>query len=177
MGCEVSEESGTLLRGKLDTVNMPDSTAYGVAVLLRNSLFARPGPVAADPNGVFITDLVVEVNTFAGERVGFTGANPFTTPASIFIPSGDPETPGAAIGDFRLLPSAYVDELRGTAPTTLVFEVEMHGHTAGGTDVSVGPWRWVVDTCEGCLIACSTEGEEALTCPVENILQIVQCTP
>jgi hypothetical protein len=183
MGCELSPDGLVLLRGTIDT-GFASTSTYGVYVVVRNGLIARPGPVSVDPNGVFFTDLVVTVEDLAGNRVGFAGGpNPFTTQVNIFVPSGDGELAGTAVGYLPLLPGAYVNELAGI-DTTLVFQAELSGHTQGGTSVELGPWQWVADTCDRCLLACDDPAlvivpgvtNVVTPCGVENILQILECS-
>jgi hypothetical protein len=90
--------------------------------------------------------------------------NPFTVPATGFIPSSDGTSAGVGLGDVEVVPPAYGEELRAIGTGTIVAAVRVLGVTAGGADVESSEFIWPIDICTGCLFACVRDEEGRAQC-------------
>ena len=92
-----------------------------------------------------------------GAELPFGGLpNPFTITVAAHVPANR-----RAIGGVEVIPSLYGEELAaGTLPRAIRIEVIAFGDD--GEDFE--PFDYVVDVCEGCLLACTSDPIASIVC-------------
>lgn len=161
--CAYEEANLRLLQGVLDVRSV--RVSYFLTPVLFSQLLNLGGtgaPPRADPNPINVNRAEVELRDVNGAPFLFGGLpNPFTVPATGFVPSSDGMSAGVGIGNVELVPAAYGEALRDIEEGTIVAVVRFVGVTAGGADVVSNEFHWPIALCAGCLFACerNTEGE------------------
>jgi hypothetical protein len=164
--CILDVGNPRLTRGALDVAAF--EVSYSMTPVLFNQLInlsTQGAPPRADPNVVNVVRAEVELRDVNGAPF-LLGAlpNPFTVPATGFIPSSDGTSAGVGLGDVEVVPPAYGEELRAIGTGTIVAAVRVLGVTAGGADVESSEFIWPIDICTGCLFACVRDEEGRAQC-------------
>lgn len=144
--CVYDEGSECYLDGTLNLQS--DRTRYHAVLRVANGLKPRERdvPPQAEPNGVIVEELEIEITDSAGRKPSFARSlpNPFTVQATGDVPPGEQAPVGA-----ELLPPPYVSGLaalaaadRGLASVRL--SVIARGKTWGGVEVESAPWPWSI---------------------------------
>ncbi len=164
--CVVDPANPRLTRGALDVAAARVSyTLYPAVFSQLINLSSRGAPPRADPNVVNLSRAEVELRDSNGAPF-LLGAlpNPFTVPATGFIPSSDGTAASVGLGAAQIIPPAYGEELRGIGEATIVASLRMIGVTAGGAELAASEFLWPIDICTGCLFACVRNDEEEALC-------------
>lgn len=175
--CVYDTANAHYLTGVLDVAAV--TVEYRVVPLYFNQLLnlstngsTTAGPPRADPNVITVSSAEVELRDVTGAPLALPGfPNPFSVPATGFIPSSDGTTAGSATGAITVIPPVYGEVLRTTAiDTDIIVAIRAVGTTAGGADVLSPEFEWPVHVCLGCLFACQVDSDgEPLCAP--------SCTP
>lgn len=155
--CTYSTSGSLLVTGYYDTgYAVSDGGEYYLHLLYDNALRNHTTAISTNPNGIYVTEVKVEIQTFDGATVGFSGlANPFTMPASTFIASSSGSTSSSSsssstsiskgVGSVIGIPASYGQQLDGMTQLDGVnLVVRASGHTSGGTHVETDDFYWPV---------------------------------
>lgn len=138
--------------------------SYTLGIVLNNQLFNRVGAITADPNGINIRRVEVELRDAGGTTLAFGDGlpNPFSIPASAFVPSSDGTTPGQAALQIEAIPNEYRQALFGAGiGGTIVVGVRAFGRTNGDIEMETADWAFPVGLCAGgCLFVCDPGADE-----------------
>lgn len=143
--CVYAEGNTCYLDGSL---NLTGRNRYHAVLLVANGLKSRERdvPPQAEPNGVTVKELEIEITDSAGRKPTFARSlpNPFTVQATGNVDPGEEAPVGA-----ELLPPPYVAALadlernmRGLASVRL--SIIARGETWGGVEVESAPWPWSI---------------------------------
>jgi len=174
--CSFEASGPRLISGVLDVA--PGRVSYAMTAAVFNQLINLSSPSGgmgrppmADPNVMTIDRAEVELRDVQDNPIALAGApNPYTVPASGFVPSSDGSEAGSGIAVAQIIPPIIGEGLRGAAGSQIVAVVRLVGVTAGGAEVASAEFAWPIELCSGCLFACQpTEDGGALCQP--------SCTP
>lgn len=166
--CVYDSSSAFLTGGVLDVA--PGRVSYTVTALAFNQLInlgssGATAPPMADPNVITVQEAQVELRDVQGNPLALAGLpNPFTVPATGFIPSSDGTDPGTGLTTIEVIPPLYGEALRGAAGSRIIAVVRALGVTAGDADVLSPELLWPIELCAGCLFACQRAGEDGPVC-------------
>jgi hypothetical protein len=159
--CELDPGGQTLSRGRVN-VEVALDQAYAVFPVYTNQIRSRQSELRANPNGVNITRAQVELRGRNGETLAFEGdtPNPFSVRTSTFIPSGEGNSAGRAVGEIPAIPPSYRMRLQNFLDQSpILVAIKVFGETNGDTEIETEEWVWPVELCTGnCLFTCAGEG-------------------
>jgi hypothetical protein len=115
---------------------------YHAVLLVANGLKsrARDVPPQAEPNGVTVKELEIEVTDSAGRKPNFrTYPNPFTVQATGTVEPGEDAPVGA-----ELLPAPYIAALRELKLSSVRLSIIARGKTWGNVEVESAAWPWSI---------------------------------
>jgi hypothetical protein len=143
--CVYEVGSACYLAGALN-VRSPRNR-YDAVLRVANGLKPRERevPPQAEPNGVTVRELEIEITDSAGRKPTFPKAlpNPFTVQAT-----GDVDPNEDGVVGAELLPPPYVSALRGDGSEPRFASVRLsiiaRGVTWGGVEVESAPWPWSI---------------------------------
>jgi hypothetical protein len=129
------------------SLNLRGRTRYDAVLRVANGLKPRERdvPPQAEPNGVTVRELEIEITDSAGRKPSFARAlpNPFTVQAT-----GDVDPDEDGVVGAELLPPPYVSALRDAQGEPRFASVRLsiiaRGVTWGGVEVESAPWPWSV---------------------------------
>lgn len=157
--CAYDVANLSISSGVLDV--LPAGTRYFAVVVVYNQLLnlsqsGSSGPPMADPNVMNIQEARIELQDMGGNTIDFVDLpNPFTVPATGFIPSSDGMEAGQGLGFIEVVPVVYADALASVAiDSTIVASIRAVGVTAGGASVVSSEFVWPIRICSGCLFTC-----------------------
>lgn len=144
--CTYTTAGLCMLKGWLN-LNPEATSTYSTVLRVTNGLKSRDTevPVQAEPNGVQISEIEVQIRDSAGRRPDFGSLpNPYTVRASGYIEPGGDGLVGA-----DLLPKAYVKAIRTLESTvglgTISLSVIARGKTSGDVEVESQEWPWFIN--------------------------------
>ena len=167
--CVLDISNPNVSLGVLDTATTP-RVEYTLHPRLANQLInlgqsGTTGVPMADPNVMNLREAQVELRDVADQPLALPGLpNPYTVPASGFIPSSDGTTIGEGIGTIQIIPPIYGEAMRDLAGSRIVAVVQAIGVTAGNAEVISPPFHWPIELCSGCLFACVMDDEGVAQC-------------
>lgn len=87
--------------------------------------------------------------------------NPFlvTTNNSIFTSDG--QSPALGIAAVEAIPVAYAEQLDLFDGSQILAQVQIFGTTTGDIEIDFKPFLYPINICDGCLVKCQTELDEA----------------
>jgi len=176
-GCLVrGNQEERLLRGLLDTSYRIDGVPrdYVVALGLTSYLVSNALEFQGEQNNIQVDNFDITILLPDGSKPDLGGlANPYRVTTSAVIPATTPGSVGSTeVGAATGIPGNYIDPLLAVLPEeqrSVVLDIRAGGTTFGGFSQRSAPFRWPVDFCDGCLLACEAENIAESCLPGQDV--------